>query len=158
MNAAAFVIRSVVQTDSERLAVLVRELGEYSSITREAPEVTLARVCDHLSRLLESESHTFLVAESGETLVGYASVHWLPMMARLEGYVSELFVGASQRGQGVGTRLLQTIEDEARSRGCTRLHLETYRTQPSYERGFYASLGWQERPAAASFVLDVLPS
>lgn len=148
-------IRPAVLGDADRLAALLRELGEFSSVTREAPDVTLARIRAHLAVIGASDSHTLLVAEAGEALVGYCSVHWLPMLARLEGYVSELFVARAHRGGGIGTCLLEHVKNEAKSRACERLHLENYRTKDSYVRGFYASQGWQERPAAASFVLEL---
>ena len=77
------------------------------------------------------------------------------MMPRLSGYISELFVSASHRGSGVGTSLLASMEEEARKRGAGRLHLENFRTKASYARSFYAKRGWQERDAAASFVLEL---
>jgi GNAT superfamily N-acetyltransferase len=73
-------------------------------------------------------------------------------MAGPEGYVSELFVRESARGQGVGGQLLDAIETEARARGCTRLSLINLRHRESYRRQFYVKAGWQERGAAANFI------
>lgn len=87
-------------------------------------------------------------------LASYASVHWLPYLihAGPEGYVSELFVAEAARGQRLGSRLLATIEAEARGRGCARLQLLAFRTRDSYRRRFYPKAGWEERPDGASFV------
>lgn len=148
-------IREVQPGDAAALAALVRDLGDFSSVTREAPEVTESRVAEHLGVVTSSDRHTLLVAVEGGELVGYCSAHWIPMMPRLSGYISELFVSASQRGGGVGTRLLESVEEEARKRGAGRLHLENFRTKASYERRFYAKRGWQERDAAASFVKEL---
>jgi GNAT superfamily N-acetyltransferase len=155
MTPSEVVIRPVRAEDAEALAALVRALGEFGSVTREVSEVTETRVKDHLGVITTSDRHTLLVAEGAGQLVGYCSVHWLPMMSQLEGFVSELFVGAAQRGAGIGTRLIEEIKKEARARGCRRLHLENFRSKASYERGYYAKHGWQERPAAASFILDL---
>ena len=73
-------------------------------------------------------------------------------LAGPEGYVSELFVCAAERGKGMGSRLLEAIKEEALARGCSRLTLINLRHRESYERGFYTTRGWQERPEAASFV------
>ena len=69
-----------------------------------------------------------------------------------EGYVSELFVRSTARGQGVGRQLLQAIEVEARARGCARLSLINLRSRESYLRQFFVNAGWDERSEAANFV------
>lgn len=146
-------IRDVRVDDASALAKLVRELGDFSSVTREPHAVTLSRAEQHLAIVTLSDRHTLLVAEENGEVVGYCSTHWIPMMSQLSGFVSELFVRASYRSRGIGTRLLERTEAEAKVRGAGRLHLENFRTKESYERGYYAKHGWQERPAAASFIL-----
>lgn len=148
-------IRPVRLEDAEALADLVRDLGEFSSVTRETPVVTLARARENVALIVGSSGHTLLVAEADGRLIGYCSTHWLPMMSLLEGFVSELFVAAAHRGEGIGTLLLERVKAEAKMRGCGRLHLENFRTKDSYARGYYAKHGWQERSAAASFILDL---
>ena len=151
----AAIIRAVKLEDAGALTKLVRDLGEFSSVTQESPTATFRRVERHLGIITTSERHTLLVAEENGELVGYCSAHWIPMMSQLSGFVSELFVKASRRGEGIGTRLLEHIETEARVRGCGRLHLENFRTKESYERSYYAKHGFSERPAAASFIFDL---
>lgn len=149
------VIRAVRPEDARALCDLVRNLGEFSSVAEEPHAVTRARVEQSLAVIASSGSHTLLVAEENGELVGYCSAHWLPMMSQLSGFVSELFVKGSYRGQGIGTRLIKSIRIKAEARGCGRLHLENFRTKESYGRSYYAKHGWQERSAAASFILDL---
>ncbi|WP_210528835.1 GNAT family N-acetyltransferase [Rubellimicrobium arenae] len=52
-----------------------------------------------------------------------------------------LGVAPEARGSGVGTRLMQAIEEEARRRDCLGLWLDTYSFQAP---GFYARLGFEE--------------
>lgn len=99
-----------------------------------------------------------LVAES-ETggIIGYSAVHWLPhlLLAGPEGYVSELFVRRSQRGNGIGRMLLEEVKRRAAERGCSRLSLLNGRIRESYERGFYRKAGWTERPDLVNFFLPL---
>ena len=90
--------------------------------------------------------------------MGYGSVHWLPylFLQGPEGYVSELFVRESARGQGIGRELLKVIETEAKARGCVRLSLINLRSRESYTRQFYVKAGWEERPDAANFICRLL--
>ncbi|MEM9798440.1 MAG: GNAT family N-acetyltransferase [Pseudomonadota bacterium] len=55
------------------------------------------------------------------------------------GHISELWVSADRRGEGLGRRLLEAAEDLVRQKGCRRLHLET--RNPSAE-AIYARLGY----------------
>jgi GNAT superfamily N-acetyltransferase len=47
-------------------------------------------------------------------------------LAGPEEYVSELFVDESARGQGVGAQLLETMLEEGRARGCSRLEYDLF--------------------------------
>ncbi len=65
-------------------------------------------------------------------LVGVTRWQWL--------YVAKLWLDERLRGGGLGTRLLQMAEDEARRRGCTGASLDTFEHQA---RPFYEKLGWE---------------
>lgn len=151
-------VRPVRAEDAEALTSLLRALEDLTQIAAEAEGDTRARVQEHLRVITGSDRHTLLVAEDARgALLGYVSVHWQPTLLRRggEGYVSELFVHPGGRGGGIGTELLARVYDEARARGCARLQLENMRHKPSYQRGYYAKRGWQERPLAANFVYDL---
>jgi GNAT superfamily N-acetyltransferase len=148
-------IRQAQRTDIKAIAQMLRALGWFPHLNSEPHEATKKRIARHL-RLCDSEdSHSVYVAENAtREVVGYGSVHWLPtlFLAGPEGYVSELFIEESARGQGAGTHLLEAIQKEARERGCSRLIVLNNRHRQSYRRGFYRKCGWEERPDAANFV------
>lgn len=156
MRAANSLIRRAVVEDAPALAALLRTLERFDWLHNEPPATAVARVRGQLEQATSDESYTVYVATipNGE-LVGYAAVHWLPyfILRGPEGYVSELFLLPEARGRGVGSRLLEAAVEEARARGCSRLSLLNNRRRESYERGFYAARGWQERGDMANFVL-----
>lgn len=81
----------------------------------------------------------FFVADDGDRLIACAG--W-----RRHGPDAELkrmFTAAPARGQGLGRRLLATIEDSARAAGCRRVILETGDRQPE-AIALYRSAGYEQ--------------
>ena len=151
-------IRKLTTQDAPRIAELLKEIGWFETFKGEAIAVASQRVRLHIEQCLADNSHSTFVAESADgKIVGYGSVHWLPylFLQGPEGYVSELFVRESARGQGIGRELLKTIEAEAKTRGCVRLSLINLRNRESYMRQFYVKAGWEERPDAANFIYRI---
>jgi GNAT superfamily N-acetyltransferase len=107
-----------------------------------------------LSVFASSAQDRILVAELDGKLVGYTAYHWVPfpMIQGVEVYVSDLLVAAASRGGGIGSRLLQAIETEARARGCVRVMLNNHKTDASYTRQFYPMHEFCERNDFANFV------
>ncbi len=66
------------------------------------------------------ESRLYVVAASGERIVGYAGL----MAVGSDADVQTLTVAAENQRQGVGAQLLASLIDEAKCRGCSRLTLE----------------------------------
>jgi GNAT superfamily N-acetyltransferase len=151
-------IRQVSAQDARQLAELLREIGWFESFKNDPFEAVSRQVRLHIEQCLADNSHSIFVAEPRDgKIVGYGSVHWLPylFLKGPEGYVSELFVRESARGQGVGRELLRNIETEARARRCTRLSLINLRNRESYTRQFYVKAAWKERAEAANFIYQI---
>jgi GNAT superfamily N-acetyltransferase len=152
-------LRKATIEDAEQLASLLTEIGWFEVFKNESLEESSRRVRAELELCLADDSHLVCVAQSEEgKIIGYVSVHWLPylFMRGPEAYVSELFVRDSARGRGVGRRLLQAVETEARSRGCIRMALTNLRHRESYKRQFYVKAGWTERSDAANFIYQMV--
>jgi GNAT superfamily N-acetyltransferase len=158
-------IRPATPDDAPGLAALLRTLERFDWLRAEEPAAAVARVRALLTASGDAARSIYVaidsrgdVAGDGDGSVsGYVAVHWLPyfIMPGPEGYVSELFVAPAARGRGIGSRLLAAAVAEARARGCSRLGLLNNRRRQSYERGFYARHGWQERGDMANFVLHL---
>lgn len=63
---------------------------------------------------------------------GYINWNWL--------FVGLVWLSQDIRGGGYGKRLMMTLEEEARKRGCQFAHLDTFSYQA---RPFYESLGYE---------------
>jgi GNAT superfamily N-acetyltransferase len=83
----------------------------------------------------------FLVARDGEGIVGTVQLHpaWAPNQPH-RADIAKLIVHRRRRGTGLGTQLMQVLEDEARRVGFTLLTLDTKRGDAA-ER-LYWRLGW----------------
>ncbi len=149
-------IRQATREDAEGLAALLRGLpGDLPRFGLESPEATLKRVSEALE--VSNGLYTVLVTEDADKITGFAHVHWQPSFLHSggEGFISALFIHSKYRGQGLGRALLTRVQEEGNRRGCSRLMLLNMRDRTSYERGFYAKLGWKERSDAANFVFDL---
>jgi GNAT superfamily N-acetyltransferase len=153
-----FEICKAEERDVAGIAEIVRELGWFTDITAETTEETQSQVANQMRLCQDNESHGVFVARAADgAVLGYVAVHWVPYLIHSgpDGYISELFIRESARGEGIGAHLLETVEAEAKRRGCTRLTLLNMRQRESYQRGFYAKHGWEERPQAATFMKKI---
>ncbi len=154
-------VRQAQHEDVPIMAGIIRKLGWFPYVDNESEAATETRVRLHLELCDADDSHTVLVAEDEEGKVaGYISVHWLPylLLSGPEGYVSELFVREDARGKGIGTALINEVKEFALAKNCSRLMLLSNRERDSFERDFYLSLGFEERPNMANMVMPLMES
>jgi GNAT superfamily N-acetyltransferase len=151
-------IRRMTEHDVAAISKIIRDLGIFAYLKEESERDTEQRITHHFALCAQDDSHTVYVAEnSGGKVIGYVSIHWIPyfILQAPDGYVSELFVAASERGKGVGSKLLAVAKEQAQERGCSRLSLLNLRNRESYQRGFYKKQGWTEREHVANFVFEL---
>jgi GNAT superfamily N-acetyltransferase len=157
-----FSIREGVSADAGGIAEVLRSLDWLARFQQQTEEVTKQQVYEMLLVCFRDDSHAVYVAEEDGSsgILGYGVAHWLPypVLAGVEGFVSDLFVRADSRGRGVGTALLARIKADAIERRCCRLSLLNARSREAYERGFYRKAGWEERDGMANFVLRLPPA
>lgn len=90
----------------------------------------------------------FYVAFDGERGVATGALRAIDAE---HGEVKRMFVDPAYRGSGVAAQLLRTLEQDARSRGWSRLVLETGDTMLPAQR-FYAREGFTPMPLFGHYV------
>ncbi len=127
-------IRGARPDDAAAVSRLLGALGH------PAPETDVRARLGELARL---EGHVVLVAEDSSGVIGVASAFVTPVLHRpgVTGRISVMVVAEPARGTGVGTRLLEAMEETLRVRGATRLEL-TSNVKRTEAHAFYERRGW----------------
>ncbi len=130
-----FTIRPFEKKDLAAILELIKELALFEK----APEKVTNTV-----ELMEEEMHHFqcFVAESAEgEIIGmalYYFVYYTWVGKSL--YLDDIVVKASQRGKGIGTRLLEAVLDTGKKTSCKRIRWQVLDwNQPALE--FYKKYG-----------------
>lgn len=107
------------------------------------------RYVDHLLHSVPGERSWLFVAERADELVGMVCLAAVPGGQAPDdaqaayGFMSDLFVAATHRRQGIGRALAAHAEAHARERGLARLALRVMAdSRPA--RQFYAAAGYRE--------------
>lgn len=145
-------IRPLRQQDIDAVMKLHRELGWNPAFQADG-----STLLQRLKSLTAEENALLLVAEIKGRVIGY--VHGVIithlLFAGREMYVSEVFVMEKHRGHGVGRELMLAIEAESVKHRCFRISVLNSRERESYKRGFYPSMGYEERTQTALFTKRV---
>lgn len=141
-------IRPLQRQDIDAVMKLHRELGWNPAFKADG-----STLLQRLKALITEESALLLVAEVNKRVIGYIHGEIIThlLFAGREMYISEVFVMEKHRGSGVGRALVSTIETEAVQQRCFRISVLNSRERESYQRGFYPSMGYDERTQTALF-------
>lgn len=151
---SATLIRLAGPQDCARVSDALRALSHDTNDTHRASDALIAA-----AGFGAHPAYLALLAEAGAETVGLAL--FSPFLSTTRGkvgaYVSDLWVAASQRGQGLGPRLLAGVRDAARSRwGAAFLRLAVYHDNPRAV-AFYARLGFVATAGEHWIALDGAP-
>jgi GNAT superfamily N-acetyltransferase len=128
-------IRDAIVEDYATIAHLLGELG-YPSM----PDGVRQR----LARLLPREDTRVFVAEHSASILGALGLHRMPMLTSVSdiAMIIALVVTEEARRTGVGRRLVERAEDEARLWRCGRI-MVTSAERRTEAHAFYERLGYQ---------------
>jgi ribosomal protein S18 acetylase RimI-like enzyme len=137
------IVREAREGELEAVLALLAE-----DVIRERPEpdAVTDRQRAAFAELLADPGELLLVGELDGSLVATAQVSWLRHLIHDGGLSCQLEsvrVASSQRGRGLGDRLVRHVLDLARTRGCARVQLTTNAARTDARR-FYRRLGFVE--------------
>jgi ribosomal-protein-alanine N-acetyltransferase len=103
----------------------------------------------YLAEILHNDRAYYLVARLGGQVAGYVGI-WL---IAGEGHITNIAVHPQYRGQGIGTKLLDALSNEARQRGASRLTLEVRVSNVEAQR-VYTRCGFLKVGIRPQYYLD----
>lgn len=136
-------IRNFMESDSDKLMPLIRELHAIHSAARPDIYVKDFPIDNYFE---DTEDHgAIFVAVDGNEPVGFCVVNYLDrknpvlMPARIA-YIDDICVSSGMRGKGIGRKLFEHACGEARRVGADKVELNVYSFNES-ARKFYESMG-----------------
>lgn len=131
-------IRLAESKDAFALSALLAELGYADT----APFIER-----RLAQLIVDETERLLVAEVGNTVLGFLSLHFIPQLALAGDFarISYFCIAEVERSKGAGQQLLQHAEQLAMDRCCERMEVHCHERREK-ANAFYAREGYQESP------------
>ncbi len=152
MTSEQLTIRPAAWRDREGILRLVAEMGGHDDVPAGGDPMR------HLATLLAHSDARVLVAEWKQRIVGFAEVQAraTSIADRREAWLGGLAIDQSLRGRGIGTRLLEAVEGEARMLGCSAIVVESsmWREQ---SHAFYRQVGYDQKSDAKRFIRPVAP-
>jgi GNAT superfamily N-acetyltransferase len=148
-------IPPVGDSDLRDLALLLIDVVESGAAVSFLAPLTLERA-EGWWRGAISASHSgtiFIIARDDEGIVGSVQLHpaWAPNQPH-RADIAKLLVHRRSRRTGLGTQLMQAVEDAARDAGFSLLTLDTKRGGAAEH--LYRSIGWTYAGTIPKYALD----
>ena len=148
-------ILPVSDSDLRGLAELLADAVESGAAVSFLAPLTLERAEDWWRRTISASKARaiFLVARDAEGIVGTVQLHpaWAPNQPHCA-EIAKLLVHRRGRRTGLGTQLMQTIQDVARRAGFTLLTLDAKRGEAAEQ--LYRHMGWTHAGTIPGYALD----
>ncbi len=135
-------IRLAERSDAETIVHFVQELARFEKEPLENVHIDERAVLEH--GFGDRPRFEAMIAEDAGNPVGLALFfeNYSTWTARPGIWIEELFVEERFRGLGIGRRLVDSVVELAKSRGCGRVELAALDWNPATD--FYRSQGFEE--------------
>jgi GNAT superfamily N-acetyltransferase len=143
---------------SEDVPAIVRMLADDAlGAAREAATDPLpASYFEAFDAIERDPNNYILVATIDARVVGTLQLTYTPSLSYQGGWratVESVRATADQRGQGIGTKLMERAIELAREKGCVLMQLSTHQTRTEAHR-FYNRLGFTAGHVGMKLMLD----
>jgi len=145
-------IRPAADADRDHLLQMAERLQEGVAVWREPDAVRRAVVGwvdESLAARSKPDCAAFVAERDGEVVGFVCASERTHFTGQVDTYIGELVVAKAAEGDGVGRALVGAAEDWGRSRGRTRVVVDTGAANEAARR-FYAALGYQEEDITVS--------
>ena len=135
-------IRPVSVTDADAILSIYRPYVENTAISFEEKSPDVREMCKRITTL--TQSHPWLVYETGHELLGYAYATSFRARAAYR-HTSEvtIYLADNAKGTGVASQLYQTLLDDLASRGFYTAIAVVTEPNPASEK-FHQNLGFRK--------------
>jgi ribosomal protein S18 acetylase RimI-like enzyme len=144
-------VRPAQPGDAPQVAALLVELGY--------PDNPAAEIRQRLAMWERETASLALVAERQGQVVGIIAVAAIPYLERegRRGRIVVLVVSSACRGQGIGRRLVDAVEEAARELDCVTMEVTSSRSRTE-SHSFYRNLGYEDGgDRSARYIKELVP-
>ncbi|MEY4747700.1 MAG: hypothetical protein RLZZ416_749 [Candidatus Parcubacteria bacterium] len=99
---------------------------------------------EDLSRIVSDGNTVAVIAESDTGIIGLGMLFIIQKLGRKLGFIEDVIVDASYRGQGLGTKILGRLIEAAREKGLRTIDL-TSNPERGAANTLYGKLGFEKR-------------
>lgn len=146
-------IRALAETDRSQMLMLMQEFWlKYNRGELLTPELKEIEELKDPVNLMQAELEKYfgwhtLVAEEGSQLLGFVAARVKTEEHKVlekVGYIEELFVTTTARGQKLGSKLMEKIISVLQQQGCTVLGVDAYAMNTA-ALGLYRKFGFIDK-------------
>jgi ribosomal protein S18 acetylase RimI-like enzyme len=132
-----------VQRTTSASGIELSDINELLLQLRADPKESLGT--EHDLHTITSDANTlFITVTDGSKVIGMATAYLATKFGKKTGFVEDVVVSDSYRGQGLGRKVMEMLIDEAKQAGATQLYLTT-RPEREAANALYQKLGFEKR-------------
>lgn len=150
-------IREIKPEERDQMSQLMFGFGQYLESIDNLKRIHYAKSheplhTDQVIKKTQENNGKVFVADLGGQIIGFIAGFIQPLseedkmtvIPTKPGIISELYIDIKYQGQGIGTTLMQTMEQYLRDKGCDVVKTSVFAPNKN-AREFYDSLDYQER-------------